>query len=208
MTGNTHRSPTDPRAVLIVGVHREELAFGDRVAERLDRSRIAVMRIPEGLPARRPSQEDAFYYTTTHRELYLQILAQVRGRYELVIDLHSGINESGCCADLFSADRALLDCACTAAAKMASIPGTCTPPVRPILLGETAPVEERAGRLPLLRAHTVIPEPVWSTPGLVYLGLEVFVPVPDSQDPDDLALARNLIESLLDCASGSAEHLG
>jgi hypothetical protein len=47
--------------------------------------------------------------------LYGQTLRLVRGRFDLVIGLHGGINEPGRCADLFSADASLLQCVCAAA---------------------------------------------------------------------------------------------
>lgn len=103
------------RTVLILGIHREELAFGEAVAAGLDPARIDLLRIPEGFSVARPTQDQAFYYRASHRELYGQILCQVRGRYDLVIDLHCGINEPARCADLFSADPALLRCVCEAA---------------------------------------------------------------------------------------------
>lgn len=185
------------RAVLIIGVHREELDFGDRVSEGLDSGRIEILRIPRGLPARRPSQEDAFYYRTNHQELYLQMLPQIRGRYRLVIDLHCGINEPGPCADLFSADAALLDCVCSA-----SLGCNDNGPdqVRAVLLGDTDPPGQTADSR-LLRAHTIIPEPIWNNPELTYLGLEIFMPVIGVDDPAARALAQGLIDSIVGCAT-------
>jgi len=98
-----------PEAVLIIGAHREELAFGERVAEGLD-PRIAVLRIPEGISGNRPRPDEVFYYETRHRELYLQLRQQIRGRYQLVLDLHRGLNQPGRCADVFCRDAALLGC--------------------------------------------------------------------------------------------------
>jgi len=186
-----------PRAVLIIGVHREELGFGDRVAEGLDAGRIEILRIPRGLPARRPSQEEAFYYRTNHQELYLQMLPQIRGRYRLVIDLHCGVNEPEPCADLFSADPVLLDCACTASERWA---GTDSDLVRAILLGD-AEAEGHCTAMQRLHAHTIIPEPIWNNPELRYVGLEVFMPKISADDPQARSLAQDLIESLIECAS-------
>jgi len=95
-------------AVLVIGVHREELAFGDKVAEGLDPSSADLLRIPEGLSGRRPRQDQLFYYETLHRELYHQLAAQIRGRYRLALDLHCGIDEGAPCADLISRNSDLL----------------------------------------------------------------------------------------------------
>lgn len=182
------------RTVLILGIHREELAFGEAVAAGMDPARIDRLRIPEGVSGARPTQDQAFYYRTTHRELYGQILRQVRDRYDLVIDLHCGINEPGRCADLYSCDSSLLRCVCAAADR----PPMLTPgAVRPVLLGAGDP--SAADRPGALRALTVIPEEIWRNPGFTYLGIEVFLPAAGAGDPDDWALARRLIDGAIDC---------
>lgn len=197
MSATDDARPVPARAVLVIGVHREELDFGDRVAESLDAGRIEILRIPRGLPARRPSQEEAFYYRTNHQELYLQMLPQIRGRYRLVIDLHCGINEPEPCADLFSADPELLDCVCSSCRSSGQAHGE---EVRAVLLGEADPGTTSADTA-MLRAHTIIPEPIWNNPEFRYLGLEIFMPVIGADDPAARALAQNLIGSLIDCAS-------
>ncbi len=49
-------------AVLVIGVHREELAFGDKVADDLDPSLADLLCIPEGLSGQRPRQDQLFYW--------------------------------------------------------------------------------------------------------------------------------------------------
>jgi hypothetical protein len=184
------------RAVLVLGIHREELAFGEAVTAGLDPARIDLLRIPEGVSGARPTQDQAFYYRASHRELYGQILRQIRGRYDLVIDLHCGINEPGRCADLFSADASLLQCVCAAARHT---PGVTPSPVRPVLLGAGGPPATDAPSLPL-RAVTVIPEEIWRNPAFSYLGIEVFLPAAGAGSPEDWALARGLINGVIHCA--------
>lgn len=185
------------RAVLILGIHREELAFGEAVAAGLDPARIDLLRIPQGVSGARPTQDQAFYYRANHRELYGQILRQVRGRYDLVIDLHCGIHEPGRCADLFSADPLLLGCACSAARRSPGVPPN---PIRPVLLGGASPSAQDTPVPPPLRARTVIPEAIWNSPRFRYLGIEVFLASPGPGDPQDWALARGLIDAVLGCA--------
>ena len=36
--------------VLVTGIHREELGFGDHVAALVNRGRVDIMRIPKGIP--------------------------------------------------------------------------------------------------------------------------------------------------------------
>ena len=80
------------------------------MVELLNGSGIEVLRIEQGLTSRKPVFDDLFYYTTRHQEIYLQLRQQIKKRYDLLIDLHSGINESGTCADIFCKHVDLLDC--------------------------------------------------------------------------------------------------
>lgn len=185
------------RAVLLLGIHREELAFGEGVAAGLDPADIDLLRIPEGVSGARPTPDGVFYYRTTHRELYGQVLRQVRRRYDLVIDLHCGINEPGRCADLFCADASLLECVAVAARCSPGItPGT----VRPILLEAKGPFPDQASAPTHLHALTVIPEEIWRNPLFSYLCIEVFLPAPGAGDPEDWAMARRLIAAVIHCS--------
>jgi hypothetical protein len=187
-----------PRAVLLIGVHREELAFGEAVAGGLDPDLIQVLRIPQGISGVRPNQDGAFCYATNHQELYLQILPLVRGRYDLVIDLHCGINEPTRCADVYSADLTLLDCV---GAGVIRDPQAFPGPVRPVWLRGTA----RGDQPPALhQARTVIPDAFWHNPGFRYLGLECFLMAAGAGVPADWMFARGLIAAALACAQGQA----
>ncbi len=92
------RSPQP--TLLVIGIHREELAFGQVVAAGLADAPIDVLTIPEGLPGRHPRPDERFRHDTLHRELYLQLLPHARGR-RLLIDLHSGIDPQGPGADIY-----------------------------------------------------------------------------------------------------------
>jgi hypothetical protein len=90
--------------VLLIGIHREELAFGRAVARGLDDPGIAVLEIPEGLSGRRPRPDQRFHYETLHRALCLQLLPHLAGHCRLLIDLHTGLDRQGPSADLMCAD--------------------------------------------------------------------------------------------------------
>ena len=181
-------------AVLVIGVHREELAFGDKVAEGLDRSLADVLRIPEGLSGRHPRQDQLFYYETLHQELYHQLSAQIRGRYRLVLDLHCGIDEGTPCADLISRDCALL-----AHVQERSIArfgeGEEGRPLRPVLLGKGHDARYLDAATP---ARTVIPRDVWNDSDFEYVGLEVYLSSLGVGSPSDRALARWVIRSVIE----------
>ncbi len=182
-------------AVLVTGVHAEELEFGDRVSRRLEPSGgLETLRIPEGVPQRCDDVEQQFRYETRQRELYLQLHQQVKGRFGLLIDLHSGYDESGTSADVYCRDPALLDCV------------GCQ--VRDIrlrhrvrLLRIVAP-GERAG-VPTGRieaaARTRIPPVIWEHDKPVYVGLEIYLPDRRDGRRDGEVLAQRLIEILQRC---------
>lgn len=182
-------------AVLIIGVHREELAFGDKVAAGLDSSLIDVVRIPEGLSGHRPRQDEIFYYEILHRELYHQLLGRVRGRYSIVLDLHCGLDESGLCADLISSDRPLLACVQRQTiARFGETEGNKI--LRLVLLDGKPNVESPVNPTP---AHTVIPPEVWNATTFVYVGIEIYLPTRDSGNATDWELARWLIRTIVEC---------
>lgn len=102
---------SEPEVLPVIGAHREELAFGDRVAETLeafnDVPPFSVLRIPEGLSGRHPRSDEVYRTDVRHRELYHQIKMKIGSR-RLVIDLHRGFDGHRLCADIFSDDDHLL----------------------------------------------------------------------------------------------------
>lgn len=169
-----------PATLLVVGIHREELSFGTAVAARLDRARIDVLAIAEGVSGRRPRADERFRYDTVHRALYLQLLAHIRPGHRMVIDLHTGIDSGAPCADLFSRDVPAL------AARLAPAPGLPRQP-RFISLGGPA-----AGT----SAETAIPREIWDSRRFLYVGLEIYLPAPGAERAEDLDYARRLVEAL------------
>lgn len=91
------------KTLLVIGVHREERAFGEAVAAGLY-GRVDVLAIEDGLSGRRPRPDQRFHYDTLHRALYRQLPAHAAGHYELLVDLHSGLDRAGPSADLICAE--------------------------------------------------------------------------------------------------------
>ncbi len=182
----------------MIGVHREELAFGERVAARVSASTLDVLRIPEGLSGRRPRADQRLLYDTRHREIYLQLLPHVLGRYRLVIDLHTGVDEEGSpCADVLCADARFLACAAPAAWPQPA--SGCV--VRPVLL--TAPTRRQVeGSTPtdVLLAATALPPRVWDNDAFLYVGVEIYLPQAGEGDAAAWAFAADLVERLIGCA--------
>lgn len=176
---------TSAPALLVVGIHREELAFGDAVAARLDASCVDVLRIDEGLSGRRPRADERFRYDTLHRALYLQLLAHVQSHHRLLIDLHTGLDADGPCADLYSRDPARLSVALSDANLQPA-------PRLYDLLGEDHRNEAAHGG----QARTVIPAEVWRKPRFLYVGLESYLPAASTWSTADLDYARSIVRLL------------
>lgn len=176
-----------PPTLLVIGIHREELAFGQAVAGGVDPAQVAVLEIPEGLSGQPPPVARRFQYEALHRALYLQLLPHVLNRHRLLVDLHSG-SDPQLGADLICADPALCECLRTALAGGGRLAGA---EVRVVPLGD-----ESAD----LHARTIIPPQVWRNPAFLYLGLEIYLPGPADEWPAACALARELIAIAAGCA--------
>lgn len=105
MSGSTDR---EFQTLLIIGVHREELSFGRRVAAALESSGIRLLSVEHGMPRDRYRRGD-FYHDTCLPELYLQIHQQIQGRNDLVIDLHTGVDDKGRLAEIYCHEAGLPD---------------------------------------------------------------------------------------------------
>jgi hypothetical protein len=170
------------KALLVIGIHREELAFGRAVAAQLDPAHIDVLEIPEGLPGRHPRPDQRFQHDKLHRELYLQLLPRIR-HYPLLIDLHAGLDEVGQCADLYSRDPARL------AAYLQA------PQPRLIQLGD-ADDHYPYGK-------TIIPPEVWQSPDCLYVGLEIYLKKVGAGETAEQDYARALIAALAQTADSA-----
>lgn len=166
--------------LLVIGIHREELAFGEAVAAGLDRARFDVLRIPEGLSGHHPRADQRFHFDTLHRALYLQLPPHIQPRHERVIDLHTGIDPQGPCADIYSRDSARL------AESLARVSGIQPAPRLISLLPDDAAPS----------AETVIPPEVWRNSRFLYVGVEIYLPETGVGRPIDQDYARALLVAL------------
>ncbi len=190
--------------VLVIGVHREELAFGERVAASLSHLPIDVYRIPEGISGRHPRQDQVFRYRLYHQELYLQLRQQLKGTTRLLIDLHAGQDSEGPAADVFCCDRALLACIRRALADQRGLNAKARVRTLALIDGETdavgASAAGRASATPI--AHALIPRRVWRQQPPLYLAIESYLRELGPGETEDWALARNLIRCVLECDQG------
>ena len=183
--------------LLVTGIHREELGFGDRVSGLLNRDHIHVMRIPEGISHVRTGRDSPFYYITRHREIYLQLRQQVKGRYRLLIDLHCGLNEAGYCADIYCRDEQLLQCVAERAKQIGVEKLLRMVKILADSEGENAVEDYRHNKT---TARTLIPEQIWNNRDFCYVGLEIYLAKEGIGITEEWRFALELIETIQSCA--------
>ena len=188
--------------LLVTGIHREELPFGDNVATLLKTDAIDIMRIPKGISNRHVGTDGGFYFSTQHREIYLQLRQQTKGRYRLLIDLHCGANDAGHCADIFCHDTAFLDCLAAQPEIAEAESG-----VRLIkIVASNQPFDpDSPDRNSVADAQTWIPSEVWRDAECTYVGLEVYLPDSAEGVEADWRFSRRLIEAIRACNDATME---
>lgn len=174
--------------LLVIGIHREELAFGRAVAEGLDPACVEVLEVSEGLPGRHPLPDERQRHDALHRALYQQLPAHMHG-HRLLIDLHTGIDLRGPAADLY----------CRAPERLAGLLPAVAPAAAPRLVRLGG---DEDGPYP--PARTVIPDRVWQAPEFLYVGLEVYLAAPGAGTPAEQDYARRLIAALARAAEPDA----
>ena len=194
----SHEAKDD--TLLVIGVHREELAFGERVAavlaERADLSGLELLRIPDGISGRHPRSDQLYRYELQHRAIYRQI-HEVAGRHRLLIDLHQGADDAGPCADIICASSRLLECMNAQRARVSRQNSVSYwDQVRTVQL--TA--HGQAAAPGAISARTVIPRDVWNSRNLLFVGLEVYLSAADVGRPEDWRFAARIITSIIECA--------
>lgn len=177
------------QTVLVTGVHVEELDFGDEVSKLVDTRHLDLLRIAKGVPQRCTDVDQQFHYETRQRELYLQLHQQVKRRYRLLIDLHSGWDDNGPCADIYCHNPDVLD-GLRVVLKKASL----SERVRLIRIVDQ-PELPASMTLADGEARTSIPALVWSSDRPVYVGLEVYLPGATDLD-EATALAVSLVRNI------------
>ena len=202
MNGSTVRTTEMP--LLLIGIHKDELEFGDRVALSLG-DQVDVLRVEKGLNGANPTPDGLFHYSIRHAEMYHQVLQRVARKEGPVIDLHTGLNKNARCADVYCHSERFLRCLEQEIASGRHGHMARSEDVRLVQIvshmtarGRPRP-EVSAGARPIV--WTYIPEMVWRNPRFLYVGIEVFLPVPGAGSVEDHQFAGELIRLAADCAA-------
>ncbi len=178
------------KPLLLIGVHKSELAFGDQVA-RLLGDAVNVLRVDEGLADAKPTPDALFHWCVRHKEMYSQVLQRVGRRRGPMIDLHTGLNQAARCADVYCHNEQFLSFLRHAL----SLQRESSVRVLPIVTDTSAVTGDTT---PVARAY--IPPAIWQSSRFLYIGVEVFLPVAGAGEPPDHAFAAQLVRLIIGCA--------
>ena len=189
-------SSANIRAGLVIGIHKKELDFGRQVAAILPETDIRIVQIDQGLPQQESFNRRGYYYSTFHREIYLQLHQQVKNKIDLMIDLHTGINESGRCADIFCNDERLLGRIRKTLNKSKMNISENSQAVRLFKI-TTVSSEAHVPSSSFPVCHTIIPDSVWESAHYSYVGLEIYLQEAGKGKQADWIYGARLVEIII-----------
>lgn len=194
----------DIRTGLVIGIHKKELDFGKQVAAFLSRTDIRIVQIDHGLPQQESFDGKGYYYSTFHREIYLQLHQQVKNKLDLLIDLHTGIDESGRCADIFCSDMHLLARLKKTLSKSTLRRAGDALSVRLVEIARASYKGHTLSGFPI--CHTIIPRAVWKSAKYSYVGLEIYLKESGKGKKYDWEYGAGLVESIVKARSGAIQR--
>jgi len=181
-----------PHMLLVIGVHREELAFGDLVAKGLGSCGIDLLRIPSGLSARRPRADELEQYRTNHARLYEQILSYAAPNHTLLVDLHCSL-KSHTDFDLIAADTTFLD---TILKAFRQTPSMAEASVRAIQMVSETDFQSATPPSDRLYIKPDLPPSVWRSPKPIYIGIEAYLEQEGKGTRQEWEMAQDLIKTI------------
>ncbi|MEF3168991.1 MAG: hypothetical protein K6360_06610 [Deltaproteobacteria bacterium] len=125
----------------------------------------------------------------------MQVLGLVDRRHDLVVDLHTGLNEGGRCADVYCAAPAFLD---SLDGVIQSDAASLRRGVRLFRIVEDRDVDkktacERADEKGRPVCTTVIPAAIWKNRAFLYVGVEIYIRSSGAGTHEDWGYAAHLI---------------
>lgn len=180
------------RILLVIGVHREELAFGDQLVSGLAGQMIDVLRIPSGLSARRPRADQLADYRANHASLYDQIGDHLQPAHEIMIDLHCSV---GACPDMdiICADTGFLQMLREACGHTKGLRDAILRTIQ-MVSDEDLRDHDRFEDEAQLFMKPDLPPSIWKARKPLYVGLEIYLQEEGAGTPRDWQLGRSLIQ--------------
>lgn len=178
--------------LVVIGVHREEAAFGEEVAKQLDGKNFDILRVGHGLSARRPRPDQLQAYLDGHDRLYRRIAEDISDGCQLMIDLHCRQKDRAD-ADLFAADAAFLDHCLKAHEEDPLMTGKYLRPIRMVSDADLDELSMEALRSQLF-SKPELPEAIWRAEQPVYVGIEIYLQTEGTGSPDEWLFACHLID--------------
>jgi hypothetical protein len=175
--------------LLIAGVHRQELEFGQKVIDllQLQKCPLDMLIIPQGLSNQFDSVMDTLY-RRQHEEMYHQIKGHIKKRHSLIIDLHAGCSESFS-IDLFSSQAQQYPCLKTEIIKKI------IPEARAVNIKANLEIQKDKH----LTSYTILPKSIWKNNKFIYVGIEVYLEAYSSGNEADIQRSANMIDYLVQC---------
>ena len=181
-------------ALVVIGVHREEVAFGRAVAAQLDPEQFDIMVVERGLSARRPRPDQLQAYLDNHAALYDQIAGNAGQKHGLLIDLHCRL-KGDADADIFAADEDILKLVAAERLDDASLVGKKVRMIRMVSDEDLTDITPDALRSQLF-SKPEFPETVWRAERPLYVGLEIYLEQEGEGTREEQIFASDLIGTL------------
>ncbi len=193
------------KTCVIIGAHREELAFGEKTTKGINKRGIEIIRIPEGIPNKRSNGELKSSKRANLANLYSRIHKKVCGSFDLVIDLHSGLSEEKWGADIFSAEKEFLDFMGAGSKKLFQKKYRLPDAIRLFrIIGKPERISNVFDdRYPVCLAF--VPENIINGKHYRYVGLEIYL-TSEKGRLSDYRLSRRLLRAVHECAMGYASR--
>ena len=121
------------------------------------------------------------------------------------IDLHTGFNQAGCCADVFCKETCVLDCL-NSVLQNRLIKGSLSKKVHLLKIVKDMAVRPKVADLSYLSCKTFIPKIVWEGRHYHYVGLEIYLPRPGEGSREDWLFARQLVKCIHECGKKLKEY--
>lgn len=188
------------RTGLVIGVHQQERAFGERVVKGIHEKNIEVIRIQNGLVRGSDWKNRSSFHGSDLHKLYLWIHQQVCGKYDLVVDLHCGSTEGKWSADILAEEIGFLDFLHAGAKDIFQDRYALPDTIRLVRIVSDIASQSDIFSYRYLVCKPFIPEEVAKKAHYRYVGIEIYLSAGGKGCREDYRLSRRLLRAIHKCA--------